>query len=290
MDFQSIFGGLISSAIYSLLTFLVALIFLKKPANQNSNESNTGNPIYIQNIEQIINVVSQEENSKKQKKSTANTDESVFQIVSLIVFLVLIVIYSKYNNQIVQFGYISFGFGSVISILILVSVNQQVYFRQLPFEFKLYLIVPIICWFLFLLSVFLIPHPIFTGEYTQQLQTELAKNGFDGIFTKILNIASKNGISFTYLALKIFGLITLLLSLIMNLKLIISFAIKWVIIIKRSGNTDGFIGSAYKRTKIKNIGRYTINILTLHAISILSISGIFIYVFDLLYKSLSKLT
>ncbi|SFI35658.1 MULTISPECIES: hypothetical protein [unclassified Bacillus (in: firmicutes)] len=269
MDFNGIMGNLVASAIYTLLCFLVAWIFQTRQ-NKNEVAASTVNPTqYIQ----IINFPPQKHTHIR---TSSNGTPSEWGILLIIAFMLLTYLSLVYKSQIINFGYITFSFGVIISILIIYGVQKVVKIPELPIKDKIGLFFPVIYWCIFLVININLGSPIISDSNIKNVEQVIVNGGWDGLGIRFFNISSTANKEFLTIILKFLGLGLLYISWVYMIRFQLFFILNWVVNIKNRGQVNSFIMWFYRRTFIYNVTGYIFQIIFILLFSFVFVNG-FVY-------------
>ncbi|MDC2864670.1 hypothetical protein [Bacillus sp. BP-3] len=269
MDFNGIMGNLVASAIYTLLCFLVAWIFQTR---QKKNEVAATIVNHTQHI-QIINFPPQK---TTHIRTSSNGTSSEWVILPIIAFMLLTYLSLVYKSQIINFGYITFSFGVIISILIIYGVQKVVEISELPIKDKIGLCFPVVYWCIFLVININLGSPIINDSNIKNVEQIIVTGGWSGLGIRFFNIPSTANKEFLTIILKVSGLGLLYISWIYMIRFQLSFILNWVVNIKNRGQANSFIMGFYRRTFIYNVNGYTFLIICTLLLSFVFVNG-FIY-------------
>jgi hypothetical protein len=259
-------GNLVASAIYSIITIVVTVVFVKKPKAPNNNSDidfgktqgmvNVSNNNAINTTVQINRYyIKNETKNVSTKKPTSGDEDTIWLYLfgGIFIFALLTFLFSTYKSQIIQIGYITFGFGIVLSTSIFVSVIKQIPFNKLNTDNKISVVFPLIYWFLLLIITFSISHPLRTGVITAFIENDMVKNGLHGLIPRFMDFFTKDSTSCAYIIFRAIGVVLIILSLFLNLWFIAFFTFKWIIHIKKQGIVKGISGWFYRKLFIHKV-------------------------------------
>ncbi|MGX5489180.1 MULTISPECIES: hypothetical protein [Bacillus cereus group] len=266
MDFNGIMGNLIASAIYTLLGIIVFWIF-RNPNKKSKMFITTTNSIKHVQIINLPPKVTEIRNVNSRGLSNE------WIIIPIIASLILTYLSLVYRSEIINFGYITFSFGLIISILIIYGVNKVATLQELPWKDKMGLFFPIVYWCIFLIINMNLDSPIISDANINNVEQVIVNGGWNGLFGRFFNILSTNHPEFMTITLKVVGIGLLYLTLISTIKFQLFFVLNWVVNVKNNGEVNGFIMWCYKRTFIYKFNSYILGIVFALLFSFIFING-----------------
>lgn len=279
MSFDGIMGNLIASAIYTLLGIIVIWIF-RTPNKKNEVAATTINNS-IKHI-QIINLPPKIMETRK-----VNSDiPREWLIIHIIASLILIYLSLVYRNEIINFGYITFSFGLIISILIIYGVHKVAILQELPTKDKMGMFFPLVYWCMFLIVNMSLSSPIISNSNIDNAEQFIKTGGWHGLIGRFFNVSSTYHQEFITIMLKFFGIGLLYISLIWIIRFQLFFVLNWIVNVKNKGDTNSCIMWMYKRLFIYKFTNYIIATICMLLISFILING-FVY---LIVPGINKIT
>lgn len=281
MNFDSIMGNLIASAIYSILTAIVIRVLYKKsesdlqyneyPRERNPELYSTVN----QNTTLKINNYYRSNHYANNPSNHAEDEFWLYTVGGLVIFALLTFTFSKFKAQIIEFGYITFGFGLLISLLILIAVIKQTHYSELNLHNKIAVTYPVFFWLMFWLNIYNVGNPLMTGNKSVFIEGAIISGGTKGLFSRFWELFSKNPISCYYIIFRAIGVILLIVGLTLMVWMILQFVLKWKIQINQS-KSNILLEWVYRKLVIRNMLNFAIANAVVVTTSFLLTSGLLI--------------